>query len=224
MIFVCGPFGNGEPIVSFLEHFQVCRLIGLDLSMLQPVDEWNPFDLLLERDSSRESRPDLSFLSRSPHVPVVGLILVHPQSEYGERGRHAHVHDLIHDMLGHVEAAIMPIDTRLDTNAGGLRSPAEIESLIAKVDLVVTTRLHGMVLALKNSVPAIVVDPIAGGAKITRQAQAIGWPIVFHGDACSREELESAFRYCLTGEAKEQARICVQMASRDLGFTQGEIT
>lgn len=66
----------------------------------------------------------------------------------------------------------------MDINAGGLRTSAEIESLIARMDIVVTTRLHDMVLALKNGVPAIAVDPIAGGAKITQQARAINWPIL----------------------------------------------
>lgn len=51
-----------------------------------------------------------------------------------------------------------------------------------RMDAVVTTRLHGMVFALKN-VPALAVDPIRGGAKILRQAEAIGWPVVFVADS-----------------------------------------
>jgi hypothetical protein len=47
--------------------------------MLQPLDEWNPFDLLLERDSSATARPDITFLSRQPKVPVVEVVQVHPQ-------------------------------------------------------------------------------------------------------------------------------------------------
>ena len=86
-------------------------------------------------------------------------------------------------MLWSVQAAIIPIDTRLDSNAGGLRTPREIDSLIARMDVVVTTRLHGMVLALKNGVPAVVVDPIEGGAKITRQAEVLRWPVL-SSDAC----------------------------------------
>jgi hypothetical protein len=212
VIFVCGPFGNGEPIVSFLEHFQGRTLIGVDLSMLQSLDDWNPFDLLLERDSSATARPDLSFLSQAARVPVIGLILVHPQREYGDRGRHDRAHDIIRQMLADVDAAIVPIDTRLDVNAGGLRTPAEIESLISRMDVVVTTRLHGMVLALKNGVPAIVVDPIAGGAKITRQAEVIGWPIVFPGDSVSVDDLERAYDYCLTRGAADRARACAKGA------------
>ena len=34
VIFVCGPFGNGEPIIEFLSRFSGCRLVGLNLTML----------------------------------------------------------------------------------------------------------------------------------------------------------------------------------------------
>jgi hypothetical protein len=46
------------------------------------------------------------------------------------------------------------------------------------MDLVVTTRLHGLVLALKNAVPTLAADPVAGGAKVSAQAQAWSWPAV----------------------------------------------
>ena len=36
------------------------------------------------------------------------------------------------------------------------------------MDAVVTTRLHGTVLAIKNGVPPVVIDPIAGGRKVLR--------------------------------------------------------
>ena len=51
VIFVCGPFGNGPPLLEFLERFRHHRMVGLNLTMLQSLDEWNPFQLLLERDS-----------------------------------------------------------------------------------------------------------------------------------------------------------------------------
>src|SRR5688572_9389594 len=82
VVFVCGPAGNGPPLVKFFRHFGASRVIGVNLTMLQPLETWNPFVLLLERDSSRQSRPDLTLLSQTPHVPVVGLILVHRQLEY----------------------------------------------------------------------------------------------------------------------------------------------
>ena len=147
--------------------------------MLESLTTWNPFRLLLERDSNRIVRPDLVFLTGQPRVPVVGLILVHPQAEYGERGMHDKATAALHRLAASREMALVVIDTRLDENQVGLRTPGEVESLIAKMDAVMTTRLHGMVLALKNGVPPLVVVPIAGGAKILRQASAIDWPIAF---------------------------------------------
>lgn len=210
LVFVCGPCGNGEPLTGLLDVFRHCRRVGVDLSMLQPVGEWNPFDLLLERDSDRATRPDLSLLCRQPKVPVVGLCLVHPQREYGCRGRHAEVETAVRRLLAAREAAVVPIDTRLDENATGLRTPAEVESLIARMDLLVTTRLHGVVLALKNGVPPLVIDPIAGGAKVSRQAEVLGWPAVTGADALDDEALRRAFDLCSTSAARVMARACAE--------------
>jgi hypothetical protein len=167
---------RGAP--AFLKRFQRQRLIGIILSMLQPLEERDPFDLLLERDSSRTARPDLVFISEKPRAPVVGLVQVHPQREYGNRGRHRIANESIQRLVTSREMARVPIDTRMDTNSTGLRTESEVESLVARMDVVVTTRLHGLVLALKNGVPALAIDPVAGGAKIRRQAEAIGWPVV----------------------------------------------
>jgi hypothetical protein len=212
IVFVCGPFGNGWPITDFLLHFTECRLIGLNLSMLESLDKWNPFELLFERDSSETSRPDISFLSRRAKVPVVGVILVHPQKEYGVMAKHQVANDTIQRLVNSQKMSVVKIDTRIDENSTGLRSPAEVESLIARMNIVLTTRLHGLVLALKNGIPVIAIDPIAGGAKINRQAKTIGWPLVFTPEALEGEKLEKAFKYCLTEEARGKAKECRERA------------
>lgn len=215
VIFVCGPFGNGEPVTAFLERFAGARRIGLNLSMLQPLEEWNPFDLLIERDSSAAANPDMSMAAERARVPVVGKILVHVQREYGDRGRHDVVHAAIERLLAERPAAIVPIDTRLDVeNAGGLRTSAEIDALIGRMDVVVTTRLHGTVLALRNGVPVVAVDPVAGGAKVSRQARALGWRVVLVGDEATDAALEQAFAYCLTAAARIEARACAVRAEQ----------
>jgi polysaccharide pyruvyl transferase WcaK-like protein len=96
----------------------------------------------------------------------------------------------------------------LEYNKGGLRSSDEIETMISKMDVVITTRLHGTVLSIKNGVPVIPIDPIAGGAKITRQVQVVGWPVLFNGDILDDEALLKAFEYCLTSEARHKAIEC----------------
>src|SRR5688572_1915241 len=66
IVFVCGPWQRGKLEDRLLQHFAGRRFIGVDLSMLLPLDEWNPFDALFERDSSANARPDIVFLSRKP--------------------------------------------------------------------------------------------------------------------------------------------------------------
>jgi hypothetical protein len=204
LVFVCGPFGNGWPITELLPRFSHCRRVGVNLTMLQPLDEWNPFDLLLERDSSRTSRPDLSFLSTAPLVPVVGLVLVHPQLEY-EDGKHLEVETAIRRLLSERDVAVVDIDTRLDVNRQGMRTAAEVESVIARMNAVVTTRLHGLVLALKNGIPVVAVDPISGGAKVATQAATLGWPYVFTAGTLDARELGAALNACLEPGAREAA-------------------
>ena len=213
VVFVCGPFGNGEPVVPFLEKFAGRPLYGVNLTMLDRLENWNPFDRLWERDSDRAVRPDVTYLTGdSRRVPVVGVILIHPQEEYGRRDRHEEAHAAIRRVLDEREVAAVPIDTRLDENTTGLRTPAEVDSLIARMDMVVTTRLHGTVLALKNGVPALAVDPIDGGAKITRQAGVVGWPVLHNVGSLDHQALLRDFDYCLTEAAGAQARACRDLA------------
>jgi hypothetical protein len=216
IVFVCGPFGNGPPVDEFLAHFGQHKLIGVNLSMLQPLEEWNPFDLLLERDSSRTQRPDLVLLSRESPVPVVGLVLIDAQPEYASDKRES-VDAIIREFVSSRPMALVDIDTRLDVNRTGLRSPAEIESLIARMDLVITTRLHGTVLAIKNGVPVIAIDAVAGGAKISRQVRALGWPVAFGAENVSVELLCGAFEFCCTPQARTVARRCAERGISLLG-------
>jgi len=104
--------------------------------------------------------------------------------------------------------AVVPIDTAILKNQGGLRTQGEIESLISKMDVVITTRLHGTVLALKNEVPVIPVDPIAGGAKITLQVKTLNWPVLFNANDIVDKTLEDALDYCLSITAKQKAKQC----------------
>ncbi|HEX8091348.1 MAG TPA: polysaccharide pyruvyl transferase family protein [Blastocatellia bacterium] len=213
-VFVCGPFPDIAATRQLLRRFNHCRLVGLNLSMMEPLEAWNPFDAVIERDSSSYSRPDLTFLSDRARVPVVGVMLVHPQPEYKDRGRHDAANAIINQLVASREMATVAIDTCLDSGGNPLRSPAEVESLIARMDVIVTTRLHGTVFALKNGVPAIAVDPIAGGAKIRRQAETIGWPAMFCVDDLRLESLQEAFDYCLTEGARRKAKECSERAMK----------
>lgn len=223
LLFVCGPFGESETVRFLLQRFAHCQKIGINVSMLQDLEDWNPFHLLLERDSSRTARPDITFAASRPKVPVVGVCLVEPQHEYGDRSRHQDANKAIHRVLEQREAATVQIDTRLDINSTGLRTPAEIESLITRMDVMLTTRLHGIVLSLKNGVPVIAIDAILGGAKVSRQARRIGWPHVFAVDTLDQRALLEAFDFCVTDEARALARECAAHAIRDVEATRKQL-
>ena len=214
IVFVCGPFQKGVQLTKFLEHFGGCPMIGLNLSMLISLGMWNPFEILFERDSSAATNPDITFLSRQELVPVVGVCLVEPYGAIDAIGLVPNANDAIQRLIDSREISVVLIDTRLDANITGLRSAAEVESLIARMDVVVTTRLHGIVLSLKNGVPVIAVDPAPGGGKICLQGETIEWPMVFAADTVTDEVLQDAFEYCLTEEARMRAKDCSELATK----------
>jgi glycosyltransferase involved in cell wall biosynthesis len=201
VVFVCGPFQRGELEIEFLSRFVRCTLIGLDLSMLLPLETWNPFDYLIERDSNRATHPDIAFAAHGARVPIVGICRVEAYDAASVNEADAAIDRLV------ASSGMVPvnIDTRLDENSTGLRNAAEIESLLARMDVVVTTRLHGLVLALKHGVPVVAIDPEPGGAKVRRQAQVLQWPTVFTVAEASDTGLRAALDFCLTDAARERA-------------------
>lgn len=213
VVFVCGPFFKS----NLLRRFERCHLVGVNLSMVEPVGEWNPFDLLLERDSSSHCKPDITFAASQPHVPVAGLVLLTPLRQSKEHEVYRAANEAIRRFIATQDIAGVNIDTALDVpNLTGLGSPMEIESVIGRMDLVLTTRLHGMVLAIKNGVPAIAVDPIRGGGKIRRQAVSIDWPVVLSGDDVTDDALQRAVEFCLTDEARIKAEHCAEAATDEV--------
>lgn len=224
VLFVCGPFGQRRLIGSLLERFAHCRLWGLGVSLLDTADR-ERFTVLLERDAddAPRARPDLSFAAPAPRVPVAGVALAPAQHEYGA-SRHEEAAGALHRLARNGGLALVDVDTDLLAGAQeGLRRAEELESLIARTDVVLTSRLHGLVLALRAGVPAVVVDPVPGGAKVRRQAEAVGWPAVLTVDEADEERLAEALRWCLTGEARARARACVERARGELAGVRGRL-
>jgi len=223
VVFVCGPFGNGPPVDAMLRRFARRRWLGVNLSMLESLEAFDPFEQLWERDSDRTARPDLVFAAAVQREPVVGVVRVHPQREYGAAARHAEANAAIDALIERHRLAPLDIDTRLDVNRHALSRPAQVESLIARTDLVLTTRLHGLALALRSGVPVVAIDPIAGGAKIARQAATIGWPWCFVVDRLDASELDAAVQHGLTDSARHAARACADRAAALLRCLEGEL-
>lgn len=222
--FVCGPAG-GTQLDRLLDRFERCTLVGLNLSLVDP-DVAARFDLLWERDSDTTCRPDLSLGPEVAEVPAVAVVRAHAQPEYGH-DRLDEVHDRILAVLGDRGCAAIALDTRVDPAlspiAPDVRSSAELASLLRRMDAVVSTRLHGLVLALKHGVPAVAIDPVVGGAKVRRQAQALGWPLVLTADEADEDRLHAALDRCLEPQAREQAAECRDTARAELRRLRREV-
>ncbi|WP_197320352.1 polysaccharide pyruvyl transferase family protein [Saccharomonospora sp. NB11] len=199
VVFVCGP-AHGEQVEWLHRRYTSCRRIAVGVSVIDPRNAAAAgFHRILARDGLGEPRPDLSYDAAARDVPVVGIMLAPGQYEYGRRRRHEQVHKtLLHWITGR-ECARLGLDTRLDTTDWRhCATPDAFCSVLARLDVVVTTRLHGLVLALRAGVPAIAVDPVAGGGKVTAQAEALGWPAVIGADELDTETLDHWWDWCLT--------------------------
>jgi len=208
LVFACGPL-HGQQVTSLHERYAHCRRVAVGVSVIDADDPAAAgFHAILARDrDDAEPQGDLALHPRHAPLPVAGVILADTQPEYGARSQGDQAgSDLIRWLQG-CGCALVPLDTRLDREDWRLAyRPAELEAVIRRLDLVVTTRLHGLVLALKNGVPAIAVDPVAGGAKVTAQAQAWGWPATMTMEDLSQEVLGHWRDWCLSPTGKASAR------------------
>lgn len=226
LLFVCGPFGRREPLPELVARFSGSRLVALDVSLVTPPEEWDPFDALLERDSAAAARPDMAFAAAPEGVPVVGVVLVPKQREYGGRAMHEEAEAMVERLTRSAGVVSVAIDTALTNDPMSherIRSAGEAESVIARMDAVVTTRLHGLVLALKSGVPAVALDPVAGGAKVLRQAETLGWPYAFAADEVDDADLRTALAACLGEEARRTSRECARRAKLEIEELRGEL-
>jgi len=143
-------------------------------------------------------------------MPVAGVIHVGEQREYSYRGRHETVSQSLASWLPGCGCALLPLETRLDSRDWRLcGTPAELESILSRLDLVITMRMHGLVLALKHGVPALAVDPVAGGAKVTAQARSWRWPAVVIPGPAGTIDLGAMNRWrdwCLSAPGRQAAK------------------
>jgi hypothetical protein len=214
VLFVCGP-AHGRQVRELHDRFAHCQRLAVGVSIVVPDDPAvTGFHQVIPRDSGgASSHCDLAAGPRCAQVPVVGVALAHAQHEYGNRQRHDDVHATLMSWLGQQDCARVLFDTRLDSHDWRFaRTPGQLESMIRRLDVVVTTRMHGLVLALKNGVPALAVDPIAGGAKVSAQAAAWAWPAAVAADAVTKANLDHWWAWCRSAEGQAQTARCAREA------------
>ncbi|MDH6223914.1 hypothetical protein M2169_000884 [Streptomyces sp. MJP52] len=217
LVFVCGP-AHGWQIEQLHRRFADCVRIAVGVSVVDPASAAvRGFHRVLARDAAGAAAPDLA--ARAPvqeAVPVVGVILTHGQHEYGGRRLHEAVAAAVTEWLAGADCARMELETRLDARDWRLAStPGQLESVLRRLDVVVTDRLHGLVLALRSGVPVVAVDPVAGGAKVSAQGRVWGWPAVVPGEHVSPAALDRWLHWCLSAEGRDTAAAVAGSALRD---------
>lgn len=213
LVFACGPV-YGDQIARLHARYRSCRRIAVGVSV---VDENDPacrgFDVLLPRDApGRAPVRDLASVMVPEQAgrdapPVTGVFLTTGQGEYGRRRQHDLVTARLTAWLNTKHCAPLPLDTRLDSSDWRLcSSPEVLTTLISRLDIVVTMRLHGLVLALRAGVPVLAIDPVAGGGKVTAQATAWDWPAVLAAEQVADQSLlDERWDWCTSPPGRREA-------------------
>jgi len=213
LVFVCGPV-HGNQIRLLHVRFSRCHRIAVGVSVVDPADPAvTGFDRVLARDApGRPGRRDLSASVPTTAVPVVGVVFAPGQPEYGEQRRHDLVHRRIGRWLAGQDCVRVPIDTRLDPRDWRhAATPGQLDSLLRRLDVVLTTRLHGLVLSLRLGVPVLAVAGEDDGGKVSAQAQAWAWPgLVAADDLVHRAPhgtaaLDHWWQWCLSAPGRALA-------------------
>src|SRR5206468_2284223 len=144
LVFACGPL-HGPQVAGLHTRYAHCRRVAVGVSVIDPADPAaSGFHVILARDGNGAApQADLALHPRHPSVPVAGVILADTQPEYGERGRGDQAEADLTRWLRGWDCALIPLDTRLDREDWRLPyHPAELEAIIGRLDLVVTTLPH----------------------------------------------------------------------------------
>lgn len=208
LIFCCGPL-SGWQLRDLHRQFEACTRVAVGVSVIDPGDPAvTGFHTVLPRDAGDAADPDLATAAQTRRVPVVGVILADDQPEYGAADSTRPVADTVTSWLPDADCAPVWLDTRLDAADPRLcRTADEFCSIVERLDAVVTSRLHGMVLALRAGVPALAVDPVAAGGKVSAQASTLDWPAVVPARELNKRALDAGLAWCLSDEARQRATV-----------------
>lgn len=214
LVFVCGPV-HGRQVEELHVRYSDCYRIAVGCTVIDlNSPAYTGFHAVAPRDApGSPPRRDLSAAVPHADAPVAAVLLSPGQREYGADRRHDVVHRRLLEWLNEVPCAPMMLDTRLDTQNGRMCSSVqELTTLISRADVVLTTRVHGIVFALAQGVPVLALDTIAGGGKVSAQATAWDWPAVLPAEDMLRSAehadalLDRWWRWCRGPEATALAQ------------------
>ncbi|MGD8329090.1 MAG: polysaccharide pyruvyl transferase family protein [Acidobacteriota bacterium] len=229
-IFVCGPIIKNHPhLRALFERFRDNTLIGAGVSLFPEghANHYQPFDHVLARDGNEARFGDLAVAAPRPTFlrdddeaargVVVGVSLRGRQTEYGAElcesdAADAAIGRVAEQLIDERSGRVVTIENHL---ARARVDPDDIERQYATADLVLTTRLHGALLAARHHVPFVAIDQIVGGGKVRGLLRDCGWPHVYGIESLTPDRLLQSSRALLDGDATAQLeRVEVTLRAR----------
>jgi hypothetical protein len=202
LVFVSGPLIDMRLVRELTAAFAHAQRWAVNVSIVAD-DASGLFHQVWARDAPGVSRPDLAIGTSTPDVPVVAVAFAPVQEEYGPRSQADSVRAAVQGWLGARGMPWFELDMDLfDTPYE--RFPAQVEALIRRADVVLSMRVHGLVLGLAHGVPVIACDPVGGGAKVSAQAAALGWPVLLRAGEIDPTTLDAALEHALSGALAEE--------------------
>jgi hypothetical protein len=197
LVFLSGPLSDVPVLRELTSAFAGAQRWAVNVSV---VDDGARafFDEVWERDGPGVARPDLAVATTTPDVPVLAVAFAPAQQEYGARSRSERVRAVVEDWLKTRALPWFELDMDLYEKPYD-RFPSQVEALVRRADVVLSMRLHALVLGLAHGVPVIACDPVAGGAKVSAQAAALGWPLVLTAAEIDPYALDAALEHALSG-------------------------
>ena len=162
LVFVSGPLADRPLLRELAEAFAGVQRWAVNVSVVQESAR-SLFDRVWERDAAGLARPDLAVEGPVPEVPVLAVAFTPAQGEYGERSQAERVRGAIEEWLADRALPWFELDMDLYEKPHA-RRPAQVEALVRRADVVVSMRLHALVLGLKHGRPVVAVafTPVQG--------------------------------------------------------------
>ena len=234
LIFICGPIIKNHPTFEqIFDRFSPAFKVGVGVSLFryeQP-NFADPFDFSISRENQLICYEDVAMLApsvgarrseRSSKRPLkIGVSLRGAQGEYGEkRCLHERTEELVLTAISEASRCrpteVVSLENHL---VRANKRPAEIEVDYSSCDLIITSRFHGGVLAVRNGVPFIAIDQITGGAKVSKLLGGLGWAHVYRVNDVGKSELVKSIL-----ELGEDPRSLELEALRRAGCARAELT
>lgn len=129
------------------------------------------------------TKGDFAILAPRTRPPRIAAVLLRGhQPEYRQsESVHQQVADAVGDALREAKCFPVRLDTMPPLGLSAAEAAAGLEALLAEADVVITSRLHGIIHSVRAGKVPIVIDEIAAGGKVSACGKEFGLDILRPG-------------------------------------------